>query len=109
MKLLNKFFLLLIFLTGAVSMVFANNLIPRQTLFGNPDKISVRLSHDGKYISYIAPKDGVLNVWIGEADKPLEARVITQDKDRGIRSYIWCYANEHILFVQDEKGDENFL
>lgn len=85
-----------------------NNLIPRQTLFGNPDKTSVRLSHDGKYISYIAPKDGVLNVWIGQVDKPLEARVITKDKDRGVRSYIWCYDNEHILFVQDEKGDENF-
>ena len=35
----------------------ANTLIPREVLFGNPDKMSVKLSSDGDYISYIAPKD----------------------------------------------------
>lgn len=109
MKLISHFFIFLMFLIGAALVSDANNsLIPRRVLFGNPDKTNVKLSNDGKYISYIAPKDGVLNVWVAKVDKPLEAKVVTHDKDRGIRSYIWCYDNEHILFVQDEKGDENF-
>ena len=85
-----------------------HTLIPRKILFGNPDKMSVSLSHDGKYISYIAPLEGVLNIFIAPADDPLNAKSITNDKSRGIRSYHWAYDNEHIIFPQDEKGDENY-
>ncbi|MCC2646669.1 MAG: putative dienelactone hydrolase [Rickettsiaceae bacterium] len=66
------------------------------------------MSHDGKYIAYIAPLEGVLNIWIAPSDKPSDAKAITQDKGRGIRAYYWAYDNEHILYMQDEKGDENF-
>ena len=85
----------------------AGNLIPRNALLGNPDKMSVALSHDGKYISYVAPKDGVLNIWIAPSDKPLESHPVTNDKGRGIRSYYWGYDNKHIFFTQDHNGDEN--
>jgi dipeptidyl aminopeptidase/acylaminoacyl peptidase len=50
----------------------------------------------------------VLNIWIAPSDKPSDAKAITQDKGRGIRAYYWAYDNEHILYMQDEKGDENF-
>ena len=82
-------------------------LIPRHVLFGNPDKISVMLSKDGKYISYVAPKNGVQNVWIAPVNDLAKAIAITDDKERGIRSYSWSYDNEHIIFSQDYKGDEN--
>ena len=39
-------------------------LIPREVLFGNPERISPRLSPDGTRLAWIAPKDGVLNVWL---------------------------------------------
>jgi len=83
-------------------------LIPREVFFGNPDKITVRLSPDGTRISYLAPVDGVLNVWIGPADDPDLAEPVTNDTDRGIRSYFWAYTNEHILYLQDRAGDENW-
>ena len=83
-------------------------LIPRSILFGNPEKAMVRLSHDGKYISYIAPKDGVLNVWIAPREGIKDAKVITNDKGRGIREYYWSYDNTHVLYLQDHNGDENF-
>ena len=82
-------------------------LIPRQVLFGNPDKISVMLSKDGKYISYVSPKDGVQNVWVAPVNDLTKAMPVTDDKERGIRSYGWSYDNEHIIFSQDYKGDEN--
>lgn len=106
---------LLIFILTIIIFIMPNivlssdTIIPRKILFGNPDKSLVRLSPDGKYISYIAPSDaGVLNIWIANSSTPLEGRLITHDMGRGIRSYMWCYDNNHILYMQDEKGDENF-
>ncbi|MDY6834081.1 MAG: S9 family peptidase [Chloroflexota bacterium] len=83
-------------------------LIPREVLFGNPDKVSVQLSDDGSKISYLAPVNGVLNVWVGPADDPAKAEPVTNDSDRGIRAYFWSYSNEHILYIQDQAGDENW-
>ncbi|OEU83258.1 MAG: peptidase S9 [Desulfobulbaceae bacterium C00003063] len=83
-------------------------LIPREVLFGNPDKITVRLSPDGAQVSYLASVNGVLNVWVGPADDPDLAKPVTNDTDRGIRNYFWAYTNEHILYLQDQAGDENW-
>jgi len=85
-----------------------SGLIPRRTFFGNPDKANVQISPDGKRISYLAPVNGVMNVWVGPADKPGDAKPVTKDTKRGIRQYLWAYNNEHLLFLQDEGGNENF-
>ena len=42
-------------------------LIPRGVLFGNPTDHPA-LSPDGTLLAYIAPEEGVLNVWVGPAD-----------------------------------------
>jgi dipeptidyl aminopeptidase/acylaminoacyl peptidase len=83
-------------------------LIPRQALFGNPDKASPRLSPDGKRLAYLAPVEGVLNVWVGPADDPKAAKPVTADKKRGIRTYFWAFTNQHVLYLQDQDGDENW-
>ncbi len=83
-------------------------LIPRKVLFGNPDKSSPSISPDGKRLSYLAPVDGVMNVWVGPAERPDEAKPVTHDKKRGIRSYFWAYTSTQILYVQDADGDENW-
>jgi dipeptidyl aminopeptidase/acylaminoacyl peptidase len=83
-------------------------LISRQKLFGNPDKAAVRSSPDGKRISYLAPVNNVMNVFVGPIDDPAAAKPVTKDTKRGIRRYFWAYSNQHILYVQDEGGDENF-
>ncbi len=83
-------------------------LIPRDVLFGNPDKASVRISPDGAKLSYLAPLDGVLNVWVGPADNPAAAKPVTRDTKRGIHIYFWAYTNRHLLYLQDKDGDENW-
>ncbi|MEO8061156.1 MAG: S9 family peptidase [Pseudomonadota bacterium] len=92
----------------AAEAVAGSPVIPRSALFGNPEKTQARLSPDGKYLSYIAPRDGVLNVWLASRTDPDNARPITNDQKRGIRQHFWAYDNRHVLFVQDEGGDENF-
>ena len=63
-----------------------STLIPRDLLFGNPDRITTRISPDGNRISYLAPLNGVLNVWVGPALAPDSAAPVTNDSYRGIRS-----------------------
>ena len=85
-----------------------DDLLPRTTLFGNPDLSTVRLSSDGKYISYLAPKDGIMNVWVAPIDSPLEAKVITSETKRNVRSYTWAQTSEHVVYAKDDGGDENY-
>ena len=42
-------------------------LIPRDVLFGNPQRAQARLSPDGKWLSFQAPVDGVMNIWVGRS------------------------------------------
>ncbi|MGH9276948.1 MAG: prolyl oligopeptidase family serine peptidase [Acidimicrobiales bacterium] len=83
-------------------------LVPRQVLFGNPERMSPRISPDGTRLAWIAPDEGVLNVWLAPADDLGQARLITNDRDRGIRSYVWAHDNRHLLYIQDKGGDENW-
>jgi dipeptidyl aminopeptidase/acylaminoacyl peptidase len=83
-------------------------LIPRKHLFGNPDKTQARLSPDGLWFSYLAPLAGVLNMWVAPLADPAAARPLTHDTGRGIRSHFWAFTNQHLLFVRDKNGDENW-
>jgi dipeptidyl aminopeptidase/acylaminoacyl peptidase len=84
-------------------------LIERAKLFGNPSKTSGRISPDGKWLSWVAPRDGVLNIWVAPAGNPAAARPLTDEKKRPIRQYYWSPDSAMILFVNDKGGDENFL
>jgi dipeptidyl aminopeptidase/acylaminoacyl peptidase len=84
-------------------------LIPRSALFGNPEKVAGRISPDGKWLSWIAPRDGVLNVWVAPASDIAKARPLTAEKLRPIRSYFWSPDSKQILYINDKGGDENFL
>lgn len=86
----------------------APKLIPRQVIFGNPDRSSAKISPDGKQLAYLAPKAGVLNVWVGPSDDISKAQPVTNDTGRGITRYGWAYTNSHILYAQDKGGDENW-
>lgn len=82
-------------------------LIPREVLFGNPERASPQISPDGRRMAYLAPVDGVLNVWVG-ATTGKDYQPITQDRDRGVRVYSWSHDGKHLLYLQDAGGDENW-
>jgi dipeptidyl aminopeptidase/acylaminoacyl peptidase len=90
------------------------DLIPRRVLFGNPERTSPSLSPDGTRLAWIAPRDGVLNVWTAPlhaagTDREREsARAVTGDTGRGVRAFAWARDGQHILYVQDKDGDENW-
>lgn len=82
-------------------------LIPREIIFGNPDRSNPRISPDGQNLAYLAPASGVMNVYVRTLGKDDDV-LITSDKKRGIRSFFWQYDNEHVIYLQDKDGDENW-
>ena len=84
-------------------------LIPRGDLFGNPTRAAGKISPDGQWLSWLAPKDGVLNIWMAPADNPDQAKAMTDATDRPIRQYFWSPDSQSLLYIQDRGGDENFL
>jgi dipeptidyl aminopeptidase/acylaminoacyl peptidase len=87
-------------------------LIPRRVLFGNPERTSPHISPDASTLAWIAPHEGVLNVWTapmgGDGVDWAAARVVTDDTDRGIRKFTWAHDGRHLLYLQDTGGDENW-
>jgi len=83
-------------------------LIPRELLFGNPQRTNPQISPDGQYLAYLAPdENNVLQVWmrtVGQQDD----KKLTADKKRGIHFFGWAYDGEHLGYGQDADGDENW-
>jgi dipeptidyl aminopeptidase/acylaminoacyl peptidase len=83
-------------------------LIDREVFFGDPEITGAQISPDGRFISFIRPLDGVMNVWVKRREEPFDAaRPVTDDRDRPVMSYFWSQDGRYILFVQDRAGDEN--
>ena len=94
---------------GAAAQAVADvPLIPRQVLFGNPDRASPAISPDGAHLAWLAPVEGVLNVWVAPVEDLDAARPVTHDEHRGIRSFFWTYLPGRLVYLQDSDGDENW-
>lgn len=82
-------------------------IISREDLFGNPEKFQGRISPDGQWLSWLAPRDGVMNIWVAPTEDPSAAKPITADQGRGIPIHFWAHSSQHVLYTQDRDGDEN--
>src|SRR5258707_7421341 len=81
-------------------------LIPRSALFGNPEKLSPKVSPDGKMLAYIAPDHGVWNIWIrtiGASDD----RAVTSERIRPIPEYYWLPDRRRRVYLQESAGNED--
>jgi dipeptidyl aminopeptidase/acylaminoacyl peptidase len=83
-------------------------LIPREVLFGNPERANPKLSPDGKRLAWLAPDEkNVLQVWVKTIGAQ-DAKKVTADPKRGIRQYAWAQDDRTLLYLQDSDGDENY-
>jgi hypothetical protein len=83
-------------------------LIPRAALFGNPSRSKAQISPDGRFLAWLAPEGGVLNIWVAPTEAPDQARPVTDDRLRGIRLYAWAYDGRHLVYLQDTGGNEDY-
>ncbi len=80
--------------------------IPLRDFFKNPLSSSYLLSPDGNTLSYLAPWETRMNIFV-RPTAGSEAKRITSDRERDIREYFWK-GNQFVVYAQDKKGDENF-
>lgn len=83
-------------------------LIARADLFGEPVRQNAQLSPRGDAIAFLAPRDGVTNLWVMPVDASGEAQPVTDDRGRGVAAYWWAHDNATLLYLQDDNGDENW-
>ncbi len=105
--LLPVFLILLAILIASCAKTQPPEIIPRDVLFGNPEKSSPKISPDGTMMAYLAPVNNVLNVWVKTIAED-DDRAVTKDENRGIRRYFWAEDNKHIMYLQDVGGNENW-
>lgn len=112
MKTIRLLTLLAFFAAGLTTQAQKNELPPlldRELFFDNPEISGGQLSPDGKYLSFIKPYNGVMNIWVKKFDEAFDAaRPLTADVQRPVRSYFWSRDGKYILYAQDKGGDENF-
>ena len=96
-------------MTTAADAVRSVPLITREALFGNPVRSGGTISPDGKWLGWMAPHEGVMNVFVAPFDKPGEARRMTSAVERPIPFFSFTRDSASVLYIQDKAGDENFL
>jgi len=102
-------------LLAIVAVLFSNHLqtyaamqepIPLEDFFKNPERSAFQISPDGKYISFMAPYESRMNIFVQKVGSDKATR-LTSGTDRDISGYYWAN-NKRLLFLKDNGGDENF-
>lgn len=75
-------------------------LIPRKAYFGDPVRAGLAVSPDGKYLAWLAPRDGVMNVWVAPVARPHRGKPITAETVAPIRGYLWAPGSDRVLHHQ---------
>src|SRR5690242_6875766 len=84
-------------------------LIDRELLFGNPEIAGAQISPDGKYIAFMKPWNGTMNVWVKKSSEPFASdRLLTTETKRPVGGYLWTRDGKYVAYVKDNDGDENF-
>ncbi|HGY08596.1 MAG TPA: hypothetical protein ENK37_00860, partial [Oceanithermus profundus] len=80
--------------------------IPLEVLFGDPELGQVQVAPDGRSVAFIAPWEGVKNLWVQDLATG-ERRRVTSDRGRGVLGHGWLPSGLQV-YVQDKDGDENW-
>jgi len=91
-------------------------LLPLQLLLAPAEFVAPQISPDGRWISYIAPLDGVPNFFVAPSDAPQRGKPVTHFTERGVQAtdvsgvvmYMWHADSAHLIYPMDYDGDENW-
>jgi dipeptidyl aminopeptidase/acylaminoacyl peptidase len=84
-------------------------LIERTRLLANANRQFSRISPDGVWLSWLAPLDGVLNLWIAPVATPEKSTALTQERTDRVSNYVWAPDGASLLYTQDRGGNQNFV
>lgn len=84
----------------------AKTLIPREVLLAKPDRIAVKINHDGNKISYISRNGKQVELVVANLDGSV-VRKFDVRAARELSQYVWSRNGNFIFILQDTNGDEN--
>jgi dipeptidyl aminopeptidase/acylaminoacyl peptidase len=85
------------------------DLVPRRLFYDAPGYAKVTISPDGSKIAFLAPVDGVQNVWIAPLSDPQAGKPVTKIDDRDVLNQLWWPGdNEHVIFCREHAGAEDW-
>lgn len=88
-------------------MQIADPIIPRHIIWADPERFLVKLSPDANYISYLAPFEDNLNLWVAPLHDSRLATPVTLSK-YPLKEYWWSTDSSYLLYIHDRDGDENW-
>ncbi|HEX3769197.1 MAG TPA: hypothetical protein VHT72_12515, partial [Puia sp.] len=83
-------------------------VIDREIFLGNPEIAGGQISPNGKFISFLKPFNGVLNIYVKRTDEPFDKAKQLTANERPVGGYFWSHDSKYILYQKDKGGDENF-
>ncbi len=83
-------------------------LIERDLFFGLPEISNGKLSPDGEWISFKKEHQGIDRIWIKKFNEPFEKAVPITNNQNPVKEYFWTEDSRYILYVKDQKGNENY-
>lgn len=87
-------------------MTRTSPLIPRADLLAPGARSAPSLSPDGRQIAFVAPFEGVQNIWLAPSDDPAAACAITTERESDIRGLFWSAAGDRLIVMRDRVGSE---
>jgi dipeptidyl aminopeptidase/acylaminoacyl peptidase len=78
----------------------SEHLIPRQVLFSDPDKATVKISPDGKRISYRAPHENSMSLWIAPVNDAKNFKAVLKPDAAPVINYEWAFTTKHVLYLK---------
>ena len=86
-----------------------SSLIDRELFFGNPALASPQVSPDGRWVTFLKERNGILNIHLAAWGQPVGiARPLTDEKERPPAGFTWTRDSRYLLVSQDSGGDENY-
>lgn len=92
----------------AIAEISEEGLIPRQAFFGNPTRLSPQISPDGSQIAYLAPLEGVMNIWVGPAEQISTAVPVTAETRAGIGKVHWSADGAYLVYNKMADGNKGW-
>jgi dipeptidyl aminopeptidase/acylaminoacyl peptidase len=80
--------------------------IKAEVFFNDPQKSSFHISPDGKYLSYLQPYKGKLNIFVQSLERN-EVTQITAYVDKSVKNYFWA-GNEKLFYMKDKDGLQHY-
>ncbi|HYD74254.1 MAG TPA: prolyl oligopeptidase family serine peptidase [Candidatus Binatia bacterium] len=74
-------------------------------MFGEPARHGAQLAPRGDRLAFLAPRDGVTNLWVVSIGAMDDARPVTDDRGLGVRSFAWAHDNTTLIYALEEAAN----